>query len=213
MTKRPSLLVVTGPDGAGKSTLCRNLIARLEQEGLKVREVSIWDGLAEVDGLSFRSKADVMRYLGSLGPGESIARVYFLFHAMAVALERALRPSVGADLLLVNGYWYKYAVSELGYGMDWEKIRAIAAAFPVPDWVFYLSVSPQSAAGRKDSVSAYESGSSQDFVEFQRTLRRYWERLRNDLASDARWIEVSGEQSEAAVLEQVARKIGEVLPR
>ena len=102
------LIAITGTDGTGKSTLCRNLCAKYST----FKEVSIWDAMS---GSLFHSKKDIDEYLCSLSAN---ARLLFLSHALIQALDMAGKSKV--EVLLLNGYYYKYFASELALGADLE---------------------------------------------------------------------------------------------
>lgn len=174
--------VITGPDGSGKSTICAALAKRLEG----ALEVTIWDALKPDPEAPtpFTSKPDAERYLASLaGP----SRTLFLMHALARAEERALaqRPK----LLLWNGYWYKYAASEIALGVPPELVLGAARAFAPPTRVFYLDVSPETAWERRKAATAYEQGgasttepaSRERFVSFQHRVRKPWAEFKSTL--------------------------------
>jgi thymidylate kinase len=168
-------VVITGPDGSGKSTACSAVSESLKTEFNSVAVCSIWDALA---GQSvFSSKQGVGEYLTTLS-GE--ARTLFLCHAMLQSLELALKKNT--ELVLIDGYFYKYVVSELAYGVPMDIIRGATLAFPKPRCTFYLNVTPEEAWKRKtrgsSGTSAYERGKGSDteeaFLHFQNQMHAKW---------------------------------------
>jgi thymidylate kinase len=166
---KPSLIVVTGPDGSGKSSVIAEMIRSLNLkhgEGFAV-SASVWDSM-----LAFKSfrKEDVEKYLGGLS---SPSRALFIFHALSNSLNMA--QSGKARVIFSDGYFYKYAATELAYGVDPEAIRGACVSFQKPDYTFFLEISPEEAFARKEKVTHYEGG--EKFVEFQKKAIRYWAEL------------------------------------
>ena len=181
----PQLICVTGADGAGKTTQIVRLAERLERgAGKKVAVVTVWDLLLDPetqDLLAFEEPAQVDRYLSILSP---TSRALFMFHCLLQALELGKRK--GADVLLLNSYWYKYYATEVAHGGDVEVLRRLATVFPPPDRTFYLRLSPEAAAERKAVLSGYETGfakprSKEAFVAFQRPAHDALEALPEEL--------------------------------
>lgn len=181
----PQLICVTGADGAGKTTQIVHLAERLERgQGKKVAVVTVWDLLLDPgtqDLLAFDEPAQVDRYLSILGP---TSRALFMFHCLFEALQLAQRK--GADVLLLNSYWYKYYATEIAHGGDAAVLRKLADVFPAPDRTFYLRLGPEEAAERKAVLSGYETGfadprSKEAFVAFQRPAHAALEALAQEL--------------------------------
>ena len=130
--------------------------------------------------------AAIYGYLKLLGPS---SRPHFLYHALHMALELAQerRP----DVLLLNGYWYKYFASEVAHGANPTVARSLTAAFPQPNWTFHLTVRPEDVLRRKPHRSDYESGYADDprmFLEFQRRTQQILVGLGRELG----WIDIDG---------------------
>lgn len=202
------IVCITGTDGAGKSTQIAELGSALGERGLTVRAVSIWDGLtseAVRDRLAFQSREQVYRYLEVLTP---LSRTYFLFHALRLSLDLAADGQ--SDILLLDGYWYKYYATEVAGGVDAEAVRAMAAGFPVPDRTFYLKVDTRDAALRKQELTAYERGFSEAdrFTSLQTESQRALESLAAEL--DWRVVDGKGEvaQITAELLAELLREDG-----
>jgi thymidylate kinase len=181
------LIAITGPDGTGKSTVCEQITRKLG--GV---EVSVWDFLAR--GAPFRSKAETLAHVGQLdGPARMRTIIDLLRLSLRMAAEKP------GELLVLNGYWYKYAASELAYGVPAATVAAAVADFPVPSCTFFLELAPEEAWRRKGAGSSYERGlmrggrpSSSDpgeqFVHFQRQIRPHWAALERQHGP---WIHVS----------------------
>src|SRR3989344_3262810 len=104
-------ICVTGPDGSGKTTLCRELVERWNRRFGDdfAAEVTVWDFLEDLN--PFNSKRAVFDYGATLEP---IARMKTLMGFYRKSLEIRLRKK--HKVLVLNGFWYKYAASELAYG-------------------------------------------------------------------------------------------------
>lgn len=195
----PTLVCVTGPDGAGKTTQVTRLAERLARRAdRKVAVVTIWDLLLNpktAPKVAFRSPQQVDAYLRILSP---LSRALYLYHCFNEAMVYALdtRP----DLLILNSYWYKYYATEVAHGANADQILTIAdATFREPDITFYLTLSPEQAFDRKAQLSGYETGfaeprSKDAFVAFQRKAhealekeaqRRSFHRLDGSETADA----------------------------
>lgn len=160
------LIAITGTDGTGKSTLCRNLCAKYAT----FKEVSIWDAM---NGSLFHSKKDIDNYLCSLSAN---ARLLFLSHALIQALDLAKKSR--AEVLLLNGYYYKYFASELALGADKELVKKMIGIFTKPEINIELSGDPKVTFSRKEKLSRYECGlqvpSMETFQEFQKRVLVEW---------------------------------------
>jgi phosphohistidine swiveling domain-containing protein/thymidylate kinase len=203
------IVCVTGGDGAGKSTQIAAVIQALARTGQAACEVTIWDALSDDtmrDRIPFESRADVYRYLELLTP---TSRIHFLFHALQLAID--LAAAKGADILLLNGHWYKYLATEAAHGGDPHVLRALTAGFPEPDQTFYLSITPAEALNRKTRRSDYESGygDEAEFIEFQRRSRQ----VLDDLATELGWTQLDGTACPDQLTEAILKGMAEEGPR
>lgn len=167
------LVVVTGPDGAGKSSVCKRICEMLSEP---VAIVDVWQG---IDQSPFRSCRDsVQDYMKDL---DSRSRALLILHTLSRSFQNAMtrNPSV----IIADGYWYKYAVTELALSGDETLFRLGNELFQIPHATFFLDVPPEAASKRKASFSAYESGFSSDdktraFVRFQSRIYDKWQTMR-----------------------------------
>jgi thymidylate kinase len=221
----PALVVISGADGAGKTTLIEALANRLRAQGLRVGVASLWDlYLAPALPRIFSSREDAQRYLGEVS---ARSRFHFLLHCLYGALDRALQPSGGLnegsssggaavvpgryDVLLFDAYWYKYAAAERCFGAGLDGLLPLVQDFPVPDVILELDAPPALTAARKRSFGLYECGlktaTPAAFIAFQTGLRRELRELLRAqpcprVALDAtRPLESSLEQALAAVVD------------
>lgn len=203
----PKLIVVTGPDGSGKTTQITRLAELLERGGKhRAAAVTIWDLLLDPScrgTLLFEEPAHVDRYLAILHPTSRALFLYSCFHEALVLARRRQ-----ADVLLVNAYWYKYYATEVAHGGDRALLRDLARFFPEPDLTFYLKVPPEEAFARKAELSGYESGFARErtreaFVAFQRTAHAELDRLADEL----RWLPLDGRAPAAELSRLLAERI------
>ena len=214
---KPLLIAVTGADGSGKSTACTSARKRLtERLGTgTVAEVSVWDCLTEPGTVmpTFKSPAEAATYLGDL---DGTSRALFIFHALARAVQLGLRKQ--PRVLLLNGSWYKYAVSEIGYGVDAEVVLGAALGFARPDHVYCLDVDPATAWARRKKASAYEQGGAEGggtererFVGFQTRLRAAWNGI--EAQSGLTWEHLDATDSPEQVATQIVEGTLMRMPR
>lgn len=161
------LIVITGPDGSGKSTVIGELVKRIPNS----IEVSIWDAMR---GGLFSSKQAVDEYLCTLHPD---ARSLFLAHAMTQSMGMAQKSN--AEVLLINAYFFKYFTTERALGTSPQLLEDLAEQFPQPDLVIFLESEPTLGASRKKRLSKYECGTMdatmENFLEFQTKALQKWQ--------------------------------------
>lgn len=163
----PLTVVVTGPDGSGKSSLCSALVERVPG----ITHINVWNGFKK---LGF---TDPRALIEELSPSERLEGVVQSF---ALQLKEALT----SEIVLIDSYYYKYFVSELCYDLYETRAKEIVASLPAPQKVFYCEVSPEEAWDRKDKASSYESGlvrkpNRDSFLNFQKRMVKVWKRFDN----------------------------------
>lgn len=208
------IVVITGPDGSGKSTACRETALLLEKKlgAGSVSIASIWDA-AEHSQL-FSSKRDVQNYLIDL---DGYTRTLFIFHAIHRSLDLAIRKN--SKIILIDGYWYKYAVSEITLGVSSEWVISAGRKLPHPDLSFYLDLHPRDALSRKERFSPYERGASLDrfqplspvsfeiereqFLQFQSQLILTWKKLEHQLGP---WMHLSAKNAPSTLSQTLSQE-------
>ncbi|MEQ1876742.1 MAG: hypothetical protein ABL958_08850, partial [Bdellovibrionia bacterium] len=202
-------VVLTGPDGAGKSRVSSELVQTFNANGAGAVLCSIWD--AQNESSFFQNRAEVQKYLAQI---PSLSRLLFLAHAFSVSFEKAQETAAREqkDLIVVDSYIYKYLVTEMTFGMPRDKALTVGRLFPKPDIVFYLNAKASLAAERKDgNFSNYETGpsgptNSEAFKTVQEKGRVHWQSVR---ACFGPWVELDASQGVPELIGHIAAQIGE----
>ena len=181
----------------GKTTL----VDKLCELNTNWYEVSIWDPMKR--GL-FQSKKDIDKYLCSLSAN---ARIQFLSHALTEALDMGMKS--GKEVLLLNGYYYKYFASELVLGASLELVKGLIASFPKPELVIQLELDEKTAAVRKINYSSYECGlkesSESNFTSFQKEVNKEWSKF-----DQTNWVKISALNKPEQVVDEVQNEIEKI---
>lgn len=197
------LVVITGPDGSGKSTACQTVSELFESRygQSRIAVASPWDAAPEL----FASPINAHNYLNSLdGP----ARALFILSGIQSALRLAKRKA--PQVILFDSYWYKYVVCEIARGASNAWLFEVVKLFPQPDLVVYLEITPKDAAMRKISIKHYESGIStgtpelEHFIDFQTQLQPVWQQVE---ARTGSWKHLSALSSKNQIAQQILKEI------
>jgi thymidylate kinase len=183
------LIVVTGADAVGKSTLTRALRDRLEARGTGTRQVDKWqiyDFQAHPE-CAFLEGVPLRLLRSSISAMPVPARTLFLFWTMNITMRDEFVG--GGDVVFIDSYWYKHAAAERVYGASEELIDAAVATLPVPDLVILLDIEPERAWERKAAsgfhdVVPYECGMDAEMT--RESFVRHQGRLRAELLGWAR---------------------------
>jgi thymidylate kinase len=199
-------LALTGNDGAGKSTQCQLLKDALIEKGYKVRIVSAWDGLAHMgsDGL-LSTQEGVQKYLMSC---DARSRFLFLMHAVSRSFDDGLKSE--SDILILDGYWFKYALSEGVLGNDPTWIQNVCSGFERPQATFYLRLSPQDSLARKGELSQYETmgeGGADKFLKIQTKMFE----LMQDYSKQHEWTQIDAKNSIEVIHQELLKQTMELL--
>lgn len=195
----PKLIGITGLDGVGKSTLVTLLSNQFPGAAIS----NIWDIMeGGVDTLLFNSKKDIDQYLCELTHD---SRLLFLAHALKFSIDKAL--ASGRELVILNGYYYKYFATELALGASLDLVESIQKEFPIPDQVIHLTLSIDEIAKRKPFFSRYETGlasnpTTSEFIDFQEKVVEKWKNY-----DQTNWISISAQNTPEELLVLLLEKL------
>jgi len=147
---------ITGLDGCGKSTQAELLAKKLPNS----RIVSVWDIIKRPEFQSwtiYQQPPDVENYVMHLHP---VSRTLFIFHTFNEAYQKAVNSD--ADYLIFDGNWYKYWAIEKAMGSAKELGDFFKRLYPEPDISIYLKLDIDEIVRRKNNISVYEGGLSDD---------------------------------------------------
>lgn len=181
---KQKLIVITGADGTGKSTLIDILKDKLGS----CYVATIWDLLfSSVKGLPFKSKLELDSFLCAL---TSDSRFLFLSHALKYSTDKALASD--EEFIILDSYFYKYQATELVLGADKELVEKVVSSYIKPDIVFEMRLPLAVVTERKHKFSRYEcglvdNGNLDDFLEFQQKVLKIWDeyKIENHYILDA----------------------------
>ncbi len=195
------LIVITGCDGSGKSTVVQWLAQELGAQGRTVHVVDTWalnqrDRYPECTFLS--NDVRVIKQCGTAM--RSPERALFLLWMIAQAAS-IIRNSNSDDIFIADGYWPKHAASEVESGFPESLVRGIVDLLPRPDLTVLLDVDPQIALHRKSGqFTPYECGSvvapsPKVFLDFQSRIRSRLSRW----ATEDDWVSIDTSSSRHVV--------------
>ena len=166
ISRTSTLVSFSGIDGAGKSTLIANLIAHLEQSGLRVRLITFWDDVARLKFL--REGAGHTLFKGDKGVGTPEAPIQrrdknvrsplmtlvrlALYAIDAVSLRRVVKRAMRSDahVVIFDRYMYdELANLNLRNPAMRAFARTIMMLVPRPEPGFVIDTDPAQAHARK----------------------------------------------------------------
>lgn len=208
------LIAIAGCDGAGKSTLVRNLAAALARRGHDVEVLDKWDIF---DAQRYPECAflgdDQEQLKRCVSAMDGVARALFIFWMISLTLK-PLRAAAAGKVYLLDGYWMKHAAAEILLGCPPGVVFAAVDALPEADLTFFLEVAPGTALGRKPQRSRYECGRSRDgsqaaFASHQAKVGS----LLSTWAHERGWVRIDSDMAREAVLKEVLdRVVGSLRP-
>jgi thymidylate kinase len=156
----------SGIDGAGKTTQIENLLALLQQRGMRVRVLRFWDDIATFT--SIREGTGHKLFKGDKGIGSPKAPInrrdknvrgfpmtcirLFLYLADAISLRRVFAKAHRSDLdfIIFDRFTYdELANLDLNSRTIRFYVRLIMWFVPRPDLSFLLDADPEAARARK----------------------------------------------------------------
>jgi dTMP kinase len=205
------LIVVEGADGSGRSTQIARLVNWLETCGHATVQVGL------------KRSTLVSEELNRAQNGNILSRTTLsLFYATDFAdqLENVILPALRAGfIVLADRYIYTLMARDVVRGMDEVWLKNLYGIAPVPDAVFYLTVSPEELVQRNLSKNAtldyWESGMdlgfSRDmfdsFLKYQTAMQSAFRRLQKTY----RFTIVNANRTVEDVSQELEKKITAVL--
>jgi thymidylate kinase len=206
------MIAIAGCDGAGKSTLVRNLAAALAERGFETEIVDKWDlfDASRYPECAFLTGGPE-RLKQCVPAMEGVARALFIFWMIALTLK-PIRRDAADKVYLLDGYWMKHAAAEILLGCAPEVVLAAVNALPEADLTFFLDVSPATASGRRQSQSRYECGRASESSPAAFSLHQTKLRALLSEWADARgWIRIDSEMSPESALNEALERISSSL--
>lgn len=205
------LIVVEGADGSGRSTQITELVQWLEGCGHATVQVGL------------KRSTLVSEELDKAQQGNILSRTTLsLFYATDFSdqLENIIIPSLKAGfMVLADRYIYTLMARDLVRGMNEAWLKNLYSIAPVPDVVFYLSVSPEHLVQRNfaknHSLDYWESGMdlglSRDmfdsFLKYQALMEKEFKRLQTGY----KFTIVDGNRPVEEIKRELQKKIEAVL--
>ena len=146
MTRDGTFIVIEGPDGAGKTTLGRDLEGRIRQLGLEVVAVR------EPGGTPAAELARRGAFEASLD-ADPVAELFFFLAARADLVAKVIRPALAAGKVVLSD---RFELSTVAYqiagrGLDGAAVRhanAFATGGLTADLTLVLDVNPETGRAR-----------------------------------------------------------------
>ncbi|HEY0457296.1 MAG TPA: dTMP kinase [Verrucomicrobiae bacterium] len=205
------LIVVEGADGSGRSTQIAELVQWLEGCGHATVQVGL------------KRSTLVSEELEKAQEGNILSRTTLsLFYATDFAdqLENIIIPSLKSGfMVLADRYIYTLMARDLVRGVDEQWLKNLYGIAPVPDAVFYLSVSPEELVQRNfaknHTLDYWESGMdiglSRDmfdcFLKYQSAMEKTFQRLQ----ATYKFTIVDGNRPVEAINAELKKKIEQLL--
>lgn len=205
------LIVLEGADGSGRSTQLAQLVDWLETSGRPTKQVGLKRSTLVSEELNQAQNGNVLSHT-----------TLSLFYATDFAdqLENVILPTLKAGfIVLADRYIYTLMARDMVRGMDEKWLKNLYGIAPIPDAVFYLSVTPEELVQRNLAKTAtldyWESGMdlglSRDvfdsFLNYQSQMGDAFRRLQKTYKFDI----IDANRSVADVNKELRTKIGAIL--
>lgn len=205
------LVAVAGPDGAGKSTLTRELHRALCDRGVDSVRLDRFDILdPRLSPASAFIDTDVTTLRESVMAMPTAApRLLFMLWSMAITASSQLQNAPPGRVIIYDSYWMKHSAVEVIFGADEEAALAAARLLPAADLVFHVKLPTETLLARKpDDRVPYECGMDPSchpasFLAHQRRIQAHLDAWSKRFG----WIDIDGEQPLEALVGEVVRRI------
>lgn len=190
------LVVLEGIDGAGKTSLAKGLVTRLEQRGRSCR-LQEKKAIPALPPATTRRLALLQRAIWTDEEESDLLGTHFSLYLLA-AWYSAFAPRIDArdSLTVVDGWFYRVIVkAHLRARLDLEWLHSLFAHLPQPDRTVLVDIEPRLAFSRRSGFKASELGHwdsrssgtiAEDFVSYQSQVRS----ALLDMASEKQWCTV-----------------------
>ncbi len=176
-TKRRGLFVTfEGPDGSGKSTQARMLVARLRHQGRDVLE-SVEPGGTPIG-------QQIRRILLDPANKELTAttELLLMFAARAQNVEQWILPALAQGKIVVSDRFTDSSIAYqgAGRGLGWEKVLevdGIACQGLVPDLTLCIDIDSETGLARAQSRGGLETRLEEQAIEFHKRAREAYHQL------------------------------------
>lgn len=147
MSRPGCFIVLEGADGAGKSTLARSLVERMEQSGIEVVAVREPGGTTVAEALRAELLHDEREWTAE-------AELLYMVTARADLVAKVIRPALAAGKVVVSD---RYDLSTMAYqgagrGLPLDQVRWVNRAATgglVPDITMVIDIDPETGAERR----------------------------------------------------------------
>src|ERR1700693_5235066 len=203
-TTRPAnalFITFEGPDGSGKSTQSRLLVARLRSEGYPVLET------VEPGGTPIGQQ--IRRIL--LDPANqelrAVPELLLMFAARAQNVEQSILPALSAGKIVVSDRFTDSSIAYQGAarGLGWEtvlEVDHIACQGLVPDLTLCIDIDTETGLARAQppnrSPGNHEARIDEQAIEFPHKVRDAYHELARREPQRVRLIDGSGPEVEIA---------------
>ncbi|MEM7180630.1 MAG: dTMP kinase [Spirochaetota bacterium] len=152
---KPLFIVIEGIDGSGKSSLVKNLVVHMQEQGRKA--VSFCEPTKKASGMYIRR---FLRGEFELSKKEQLAA--FLQDRHVSVAENVLPALAAEKTVVLDRYYYSTAAYQASDEYPAQRILQtnLQENFPLPNYLFYLELPPEEAirriSGRNSEKERFE---------------------------------------------------------